>query len=363
MIGLALTLDYEVYGDGEGSLSELAVEPTAKFLEICDEYNAKATIFVDVAEILAMRKIEVFKEDVLCAEEQLKFAHENGHDIQLHIHPWWLEAEFNNGKWEMDYKLSSLCHLNHKDALKYVQICKQYLTDLLEPCKRDYSCCAYRAGFWSMQPTESIFDALVKAEINIDSSVYKWGTLDTELMKFDYSNAYSNISPWFFRRENVNEKEQNTCNENKCLEIPIYAEQQRGLSFLSKKRLSLMPKIKSVMNDYSSNDKNGSYLIAIFSKLNLLWKYRAKKLDFCKCSFREMRKMVENIVADNPIDWYLPVVAIGHSKDFIYWKDLEKILDLIKCRYSDVIEIVPLTTAAKKYLNSRINLSATNHNP
>ena len=60
MIGLALTLDYEVYGDGEGSLSELAVAPTAKFLEICDEYNVKMTLFVDVAEILAMKRIEVF---------------------------------------------------------------------------------------------------------------------------------------------------------------------------------------------------------------------------------------------------------------------------------------------------------------
>ena len=61
MIGLALTLDYEVYGDGEGSLNELAVRPTAKFLEICDGFNAKTTLFVDAAEILAMKKIKVFK--------------------------------------------------------------------------------------------------------------------------------------------------------------------------------------------------------------------------------------------------------------------------------------------------------------
>ena len=131
MIGLALTLDYEVYGDGEGSLSELAVQPTAKFLEICYKYNAKTTIFVDVAEILAMRKLEIFKEDVRRVEDQLKFAHLNGHDIQLHIHPWWFDAKFVKGKWEFDYSIISLCDLYVDDALKKILLCKEYLTELL----------------------------------------------------------------------------------------------------------------------------------------------------------------------------------------------------------------------------------------
>lgn len=352
MIGLSLTFDYEIYGDGNGSPEELMIAPTNKFIQICEDFDVKATLFVEVAELMKMKQATYYQKELYKIEEQLKNLHERGHDIQLHIHPWWLKAEFNNGKWEMDYKLISLCHLNRKDALRYVQICKQYLTDLLGPCKRKYSCCAYRAGFWSMQPTESIFDALVEAEINIDSSVYKWGTLDTELLKFDYLNAYSNIFPWFFRRENVNEREQNICTENKCLEIPIYAEQQRGLSFLSKKRLSLIPKVKSVVNDCCSNSKSRSYLNTILSKLNLFWKFRAKKLDFCKCSFREMKKMIETIVTKNPNDGYLPVVAIGHSKDFIYWKDFERLLTFLKSCHSDVIEIVPLTTAVKKYLKS-----------
>ena len=107
MIGLALTLDYEIYGDGEGSLSELAIKPTARFLGICDKYNIKATLFVDVAEILAMKKYDVFKDDVLRAEQQLISAHKNGHDIQLHIHPWWFDANFVNEKWQFENKIMS----------------------------------------------------------------------------------------------------------------------------------------------------------------------------------------------------------------------------------------------------------------
>jgi hypothetical protein len=46
------------------------------------------------------------------------------------------------------------------------------------------------------------------------------------------------------------------------------------------------------------------------------------------------------------------VVAIGHSKDFIYWKDLKRFLDFLKYQYPDVIEIVSLTNASNKYLMS-----------
>lgn len=352
MIGLALTLDYEVYGDGEGSLTDLAVQPTAKFLEICDEYNAKATVFVDVAEILAMRKLKNFNNDIQFVENQLKFAHKNGHDVQLHIHPWWFDGKFVKEKWELDYSLTSLCDLSSDNALKKILLCKKYLTELLKPYGNDYSCIAYRAGSWSMMPTESIFDALTMAGIKIDSSVYKWGKLDTELMKYDYTDAYSNIHPWFFRKEDVNKVCETKSDGLKCLEIPIYTERKLGISFLTIKRILLMQKVRSVIIDNSSGTTNHKLIKRLVKQFELLFRRRAKKLDFCKCSFREMKKMIVNIVNKNSIDRYLPVVAIGHSKDFIYWKDLVRLLDFLKSQYSNVIEIVPLTTAANKYLNS-----------
>lgn len=355
MIGLAFTLDYEVYGDGEGSLTELAVQPTANFMEICDEYNVKTTLFVDVAEILAMKKLDFFKEDVLCAEEQLKLAHKNGHDIQLHIHPWWFGATFENGKWQFENKVMSLSDLEADEALRKILLCKQYLTELLKPTGIDYSCIAYRAGAWSMMPTENIFDALTKAGIKVDSSVYKWGKLETELMKYNYTEAYSNIHPWFFSRENVNNVMKDLENNLKCLEIPIYTEQKRGIAFLTIKRILLMRKVRSVVLDKGSQAEVKKKTLKLFQQMGLLFRNRAKKFDFCKCSFREMKKMISNIVAKNPVNGYLPVVAIGHSKDFIYWQDLKKLLDLLKSRYSDRIEIVSLNKASNKYLTEYAN--------
>ena len=352
MIGLSLTFDYEIYGDGEGSIDELIIKPTNKLIHICADFGVKATLFVEVAELLKMKEVFCYQNELSKIEEQLINSHESGHDIQLHIHPWWLNAKFLKYKWELDYSLTSLCNLSVDDALRKILLCKEYLTELLKPSEIDYSCIAYRAGSWSMMPTESMFDALTMAGIEIESSVYKWGKLQTEFMMYDYTNAYSNIHPWFFKRDDVNKVSETNSKKFKCLEIPIYAEKKLGISFLTIKRILLMQKVRSVIIDNSSETMGNKKIKRLVKQFKILTGSRAKKLDFCKCSFREMKNMISNIVDKNPIDGYLPVVAIGHSKDFIYWKDLVRLLDFLRSRYSDVIEIVPLTIAAKKYLNS-----------
>jgi peptidoglycan/xylan/chitin deacetylase (PgdA/CDA1 family) len=354
MIGLSLTFDYEIYGDGYGSIEELIIKPTNKLIHICEDFDIKATLFVEVAELLKMKEIYYYQKELNKIEGQLKSLHKRGHDIQLHIHPWWFNAKFLKTKWELDYSLTSLCNLNVDDALKKILLCKDYLTELLKQTEIDYSCIAYRAGSWSMMPTKNVFEALTMAGIEIDSSVYKWGKLDTKLMKYDYTGAYSNIHPWFFSKEDVNKVDRSKSNKLKCLEVPIYAERKLGISFLTIKRILLMRKVRSVIIDKSSSSNENKLVKRLEKKFGIFLKRRSKKLDFCKCSFREMKKMIENVAAQNPTKGYLPVVAIGHSKDFIYWKDLERFLDFLRSRYSDVIEIVPLTTSSKKYLDSLI---------
>jgi len=352
MIGLVLTLDYEIYGDGTGSIYDHIIKPTEDFLSICESCGAKATLFVEVAELIRMKEYKYFVDDILMVEEQLKRAHEKGHDVQLHIHPWWFNAKFYHEKWKMDYGMSSLCNLDANEAFRYIRLCKDYLSELLKQCDRDYSCIAFRAGSWSMMPTYNIFEALLMAGIEIESSVYKWGVMDTEHMKHDYSNAYNNLHPWFFSREDVNKVVKFSTHGRRCLEMPIYAEHQMGIRFLTKKRISLMSKVKSAILDNDSSNKQILFGNALLSKFNMLVRKRAKKLDFCKCTFNEMREMIKNVVLCSLPDEYLPVVAIGHSKDFIFKEDLRRVLSYLKSKYADIIEVVPITVASKKYRSS-----------
>lgn len=352
MIGLSLTLDYEVYGDGTGSITDLVIDPTADFLDICERFGARGTLFVDVAEFMRMKEYKCFEEDLTAVEEQLKHAHERGHDVQLHIHPWWFNAKFLDGKWQMNYTVSTLSHLDSIEASNYVNSCKQYLSVLLKGSENDYKCVAFRAGAWCMMPTKTIYHVLIAAGIKIDSSVYKWGKMDAENAKYDYSNAYSNIHPWVFDPEDVNEVDGSKGEHPKCLEVPIYTEHQRMISFITWKRVKLMRKVKSVLADNPRSGDTMSRKMDWLNKIKLLTKKRAKKLDFCKCTFRELKKMIQNVVkyhTNHTKDDYLPVVAIGHSKDFIYQQDLIDLLRFIKSDYPDLIEVVPLTYAVNKY--------------
>lgn len=350
MIGLALTLDYEIYGDGQGTLENHVIHPTQKFLDICDMFNAKATLFVEVAELLAMKNYSCFVKDVSRVENQLCNAHENGHDVQLHIHPWWFDARYINGMWELNYENASLCSMSAEESLSYIVHCKKYLEDLMKNCSRPYSCTSFRAGSWAMMPTRNIHDALSMAGIRHDSSVYRWGTMNTQYTSYDYTSAFSNILPWIIDRQNIN-KIKKSSDHNGLLEIPIYTEHQRGYRFLTLKRMKLYPRIRSAIHEKN----NSSSIISVKEKrlkksLDLLIQMRPKKLDFCKCTFHEMKQMLFNILQYNSSDNYLPVVAIGHSKDFIYTKDLLRFLSFVETKHSTSVEIKAFSAAANTYL-------------
>ena len=240
MIGIVFSLDYEVFGDGSGNHEDLIIKPTKKFLKILEDYNGKGTIFAETAEFLAMKKYNKFQKEISSIEKQLIVAHENGHDIQLHIHSWWNDAKYEKGNWVLDYKKSALGNLPVDVIYEFIYDCRDYLIKLFDNCSRPYKCRAFRAGSWAVEPTNNLFEVLTALGITIDSSVFKWGKLDTRYAKFDFSLVPSNIHPWFFKKNDINTSVKSNVNSNKrCLEVPIYAENKSALSFLTLKRIKL----------------------------------------------------------------------------------------------------------------------------
>jgi len=352
MIGLILSLDYEIFGDGTGTFNDDVIEPTKEFLSICERFDARGTIFVEVAELLKHKEVGSFQDDLAAIQEQLKDAYARGHDVQLHIHPWWFRAKFREGKWVMDYTVSSLSQLDGHEATKYVSLCKRFLIDFLSPTYNPDHCVAFRAGGWGMMPTRVIYNALVNSSIQVDSSVYKWGVANSKYLKYDYSKAFSNIRPWYFSEDDVNERCSSRVKQPKCLELPIYSEKHNILKFLTVKRFRLRNKVKVSVADnfFSVGFKNSKSRISNLV-LNLR-KKRAMKFDFCKCNFREMKRMFFNISKVHTPHEYLPVVTIGHSKDFVFKKDFADFLRFIKSDCAEFVEIVPLRHAVKRYKES-----------
>ena len=54
MIHIIFTIDYEIFGNGEGSLRELVYEPAEKLMALFRKWNARFVVFVEVAELEVM---------------------------------------------------------------------------------------------------------------------------------------------------------------------------------------------------------------------------------------------------------------------------------------------------------------------
>jgi len=54
---LIFTLDYEIFGDGSGSVNREQIIPTNQLLDIFDQYGAKLTLFFEYGQFLGYKKV------------------------------------------------------------------------------------------------------------------------------------------------------------------------------------------------------------------------------------------------------------------------------------------------------------------
>src|SRR5687768_9977305 len=110
MIEVAFTIDYEIYGNGEGSLRDEMFEPTEKLLAILKKWDAKLVVFAEAAELEMIQQAQSDSaiDDV---NAQLRACYRDGHEIALHLHPQWYNARFDGRSWHLDYSEYNLCTL------------------------------------------------------------------------------------------------------------------------------------------------------------------------------------------------------------------------------------------------------------
>jgi len=90
-------------------------------------------------------------------ERQVKTAVTSGHDVQLHLHPWWIGATFKEDRWRLHPEYRRVTDLpngigSRDDLLSVVDALyegKRTLEAIVHPVCADYECLVYRAAmFW-----------------------------------------------------------------------------------------------------------------------------------------------------------------------------------------------------------------------
>lgn len=211
-----LTFDYEIYfGRRTGTAERCLIEPTEALLDLAARHGAPLAFFVDAGYLLAlrreMRKSEQLRRDHLAVCRQLKRLARRGHELQLHVHPHWEDARWEEGGWRLDLSRYAL-HAFPADEIE--AIVRRYL-DALRDLGGPSAGRAFRAGGWVIQPFSAIKAALARAGVAIDSTVFAGGHRGGTVQPFDFRRAPAK-SRWRFDDDPLAEDP-----EGPFLEVPI----------------------------------------------------------------------------------------------------------------------------------------------
>lgn len=216
-LNIYLTLDYELYfGHTPGSANKCIIEPTNRLMDITERTGARMTYFIDAGYIVRLEKYKLqhpeLEVDYQKVCDQLKSLVRQGNDCQLHIHPHWEDAKYENKRWVFDVSRYKLADFNLEEIL---DIFNRYSTSLANITGQKIH--SYRAGGWCLQPFDLVKPSFEKHQIKIDSTVFPGGSNDSEMYHYDFRGIESN-KPYRF--------ENDLCEQDKngqFMELPIAA--------------------------------------------------------------------------------------------------------------------------------------------
>lgn len=324
MIECIFTLDYEIYGNGEGSLDELIYQPATKLRALFNKYDIPLVVFAEAAEL---EMIEDVGADLAInkVKEQICEFRNDGFEIGLHLHPQWYNGHFEAGYWVLDNTEYNLCTLSQERISQIITRAISYLGKVLgEP---SFTPVSFRAGNWLLQPTMPVVAVLAQNGIKVDSSVFKGGMRHE--YGLDYTSAPNDAYYWKFKgRVDLPDK------DGLLMELPIYTDMVPFWKMLNSKRVSME---KASQSGHTSRQR-------LNRVLDLLRFRHPLKLDFCRMTSTELTTIVEDLIRKDETkkNEYKPIVAIGHTKELI---DLETVESFLAFLHQKGISVSTLQAA------------------
>src|ERR1022692_1016159 len=102
---IILSVEYEIFGNGSGDVRRHVIDPTGRMARLCQQYHAPLTVFFEAEEYAAFvqhagqLKKDLGYDPAALMRQQVISLIQNGHDVQLHLHPEWRGARYEAGKW------------------------------------------------------------------------------------------------------------------------------------------------------------------------------------------------------------------------------------------------------------------------
>lgn len=347
-IHLSLTDDWELRGNGAGDIEEIQFRPMRELVGIYNRYGIRSTFNAEVMQQLSFRKFEKeFPELRQLADrwdEHVLQAYDQGHDIQLHLHPQWTKAEYAEGRWTLSGDWSIL-NYEEEAAFELLRAGKQYLENLLRPVNPSYRCVSFRAGSSIIAPSPFILKTLARLGIRLDMSIVGGMYHDTVNVHIDYRETEEDFLPFY---PQMTDARRVSDREEEIICVPVYhfygSRQQfiktllafarrrarRSLSSSAKNGRSLETERYSEVE--WAERRHASKLLRIYEKALLPglkgWYLTA---DLSRLSYALMNEMIGSIRrrAQSSGLKKVPVIISNHSKDIKDFAVIERFISEI----------------------------------
>jgi hypothetical protein len=335
---LILTLDYETFGNGSGSLCDCVVEPVERLLDILSAYDAGLQSFIDATEFAAMRghadngatELPFEAHWLDRVETQIASLMTAPHSAHLHIHPQWMDAQPVGNSWSLRYDHWRIGDLSREEIDRSVSAGLDYLAQVSDRFTQQETTC-FRAGGWAIQPSHTVLASLEKHGVRIDSTVAP-GTIN--LARGDWFNfRAAPRKPFWYTEGDVLQ-----ASESGFLEVPIATAKLGRLQHLkclkqSKKFGGFPPGCEGTYRGPNSK------LQSLMGRLGKVANLGTAMLDFSTMPAWALIEITREYMARYAhTDALVPIVAIGHNKNFSKWSEdnLREYLDWISGQ-SDVV--------------------------
>jgi hypothetical protein len=222
---ILLSLDYELFfGPRTGTVEHCLILPTQQLAQTVERHGARLSLFVDVLYLQRLadeaHRYPRLQDELGAVQKQLVSLKEAGHDIQLHLHPHWLDSSFDGEQWQIVSSRYKLHDFTAAAIMAMVRSAKNFLSRLIGD-----TVFAFRAGGWCIQPFDTIAPALLAHDIWLDSTVFAGGISDDKERWFDFSPAP--VKDFWRFSQNPNRENK----EGLFIEVPISAMQVSPLLF------------------------------------------------------------------------------------------------------------------------------------
>ncbi len=345
--------DWELKGNGLGNVAELQYLPSLFLMNLCKKLNIKMTFMVDVAQQLKFIEYSNYPEIEIQKElwdNTVKLMKYNGFDVQLHLHPQWVNAKYDGHYFyvDNDWNIGNYDEIIQKNL---IQKSIKYLNDLFKFIDPQHKIISFKPGSWGMQPSEILFNLLSKNDIELVVGIKKG--LYIPNLNVDYRNLEESVYPYYPDFKDITKL---SPQKNNIILLPLL-EYSPDIITLSKLFSHILK--RKIFNKIFNNQIKQEKIPNEIRKLNpiarnkfnnnLLNPYSThlkignQPFEYFKKSFDKIINELEKLEVEN-----IPIIIESHTKDYIdNYKNIEKFLEYIIKHPKENIKFITFTEFIK----------------